>query len=599
MNQYIVGLNLPLKSRCHESGVALLNLDGEVLFAANEERFSRLKQDGDFPEQSIGEMLKYTGVKREEIMYVTVPTLTTGQKLIRFTEFFWRERRGWIFKTETYRALIKMIKAEKSVVKQQNLEQDEFKLKYYWVDFIKKNFPNAKIIKFDHHLCHAAGVYYKSPWEHALILTIDGAGNFLSSIVAEGKAGKIKIIDKSFIPHSLGTFWGSITRVCGFKSGTRHGGKVTGLAALGKPEKLIEKFRKAVWCDGLQIKVKSELFFDEKVFVPNWSSYEPNRMKNYIGEATREDIAAAAQLRLEEVVCDLVKNARKIIKADKIVLAGGVFANVLLNQKIMELAEIDDVFIFPAMSDGGLALGAALNCLAGVKKREGSALLPKSLGPVYFGPEYTEKNILESINKFNLKFSKLTNPPEEIAKIIYNNKIVAFYNGRMEYGPRALGARSIIYAPIDPTANDWLNKKLRRSEFMPFAPVTIIEHIKENYIGIVDDPLAAKYMTMTYNCTELMKKQAPACVHVDGTARPQVIKREDNPYYYDIINEYKKLSGIPTLINTSFNMHEEPIVSTPEDAIRAFLDSGIDYLVMGQYILNILSCHSRVEPALD
>lgn len=593
--KYILGINLPLKSRCHESGVALIDMEGKVLFAVNEERFSRLKQDGDFPEKSIAKMLEYTGVKREEIIYVAVPTLTASQKLIRFAEFFWRERRSWIFKPTMYQVLWAMIKAEKNIAKQKNLEQEDFKLKYYWRDFIAKNFPAARIMEFDHHLCHAAGAYYGSPWEPALIITIDGAGNFLSSVVAEGKNGKIKIIDKTFVPHSLGTFWGSITRVCGFKSGTRHGGKVTGLAALGNPNKLIEKFRQAVWCDGLRIKTKSELFFDSNIFVPNWSSYEPARMKEYIGEASREDIAAAAQQRLEEVVVQLVKNARQIVKSDKIVLAGGVFANVLLNQKIYELTEINDVFVFPAMSDGGLALGAAFNSLASAKAGQGEKFLPKPIGSVYLGPDYNQEEIQASINKFNLKFTKLESPAKEIAKLIYDNKIIAFYSGRMEYGPRALGSRSIIYAPIDPTANDWLNKKLRRSEFMPFAPVTMIEHIKENYIGIVDDPLAAKYMTITYHCTDLMKKQAPACVHVDGTARPQVIKREDNPYYYDIINEYYKLSGIPTLINTSFNMHEEPIVCTPEDAIRAFLDSGIDYLVMEDYLLSFEKNKNLIE----
>ena len=173
-----------------------------------------------------------------------------------------------------------------------------------------------------------------------------------------------------------------------------------------------------------------------------------------------------------------------------------------------------------------------------------------------------------------------------LAKYIHSKKIVAFYQGRMEYGPRALGNRSILYSPVDPAVNDWLNERLNRSEFMPFAPVTMREHVKDCYVDIVDDPVAAKYMTITYQCTDKMKSAAPACVHIDGTARPQVVFRQDNPRYYDIISEYYKLSGIPTIINTSFNMHEEPIVCTPEDALRAFLDARLDFLALGDFLLS-------------
>ncbi len=584
MSKYVLGINLPMKSKTHESGVALIDMEGNVLFAANEERFSRIKQDGDFPEKAIAEMFRFTKVKPEDIKYVAVPTLPQTDRPWRMLEFLWRERKGWIFKPATYRTLWKMVKAEKksNIV---NKELENITIRYYWKDYIRDNFPNADIIEVDHHICHAAGAYFKSPWEHALIVTFDGAGNFLSSIVAEGRDGKINIVDKTYIPNSLGTFWGSITKVCGFKSGTRHGGKVTGLAARGNPDLLIDKMRKAVWCEGTRIKCKSELFFDPNTLVPDWGSYNPELMRAYIGDASREDIAAAAQQRLEEVATEIVKNARKKIGSSKIVTAGGVFANVLMNEKILNLPEIDDIFIFPAMSDGGLALGAALYHLSILKLEKGEELKPSSLGMVYFGPSYSNEEIENALHEKNLKYRKMQEPAKEVAKLVYDNKIVAFYTNRMEYGPRALGARSIIYAPIDPAVNDWLNKRLRRSEFMPFAPYTMIEHIKENYVGIADDPLAAKFMTITYHCTEKMKKDAPACVHIDGTARPQVIKREDNPYYYDVLNEYYKLSGIPTLINTSFNMHEEPIVATPEDAIRAFLDAELDYLVLENYLV--------------
>ena len=588
MKKYILGINLPIKARCHESGVALIDKEGNVIFAASEERFSRKKLDGDFPVLSIEKMLEFTGVKREDIEYVVVPAINNIGKIFRFAEFIFKERLGHLFKPGTYKVFYKLFLSEKNASKIKDQEgEGEFKMKYFWKDFIKQNFPKARIAKIDHHIAHAGGAYFTSPWEKALIVTMDGAGNFLSSIVAVGKSGKIKKIAKTFIPHSAGVFWGSVTKVCGFKSGTRHGGKVTGLAASGDSNKLIDKFRQVIKREGLRLKAKEELFFDATKLIPDWGNYEPERLKNFLGESTREDVAAGAQKRLEEVAVELISNALNKTGMNKVVLAGGVFANVLLNQKIRQLPKVDDMYVFPAMSDGGLALGAALSFLSKLKRKEGVKLLPKSFGMVYFGPSYSDNEIKEDLARNKIVYKKMVEPVKEVSKLIFENKIVAFYTGRMEYGPRALGNRSIIYAPIDPTANDWLNKKLNRSEFMPFAPVTIIEHIKENYIGITDDPLAAKYMTATYNCAEKMKKEAPACVHLDGTARPQVIRREDNPYYYDIINEYYKLSGIPTLINTSFNMHEEPIVASPEDAIRAFLDSGIDYLVMENYLCGI------------
>lgn len=585
--QYILGLNLPLKSRCHESGVALIDFEGNILFAVNEERLSRKKQDGDFPVLSIRAMFDYTAVKKEEIAYVVVPTLSFWGKAWRVWQFLWRERKARILNPRTYLTIWKTAFGKKKSGKSEksgeiNQEQEAFILKYFWRDFIREHFPNAKIVTVDHHMAHAAGSYFTSPWEDALVVTIDGAGNLLTSIVAEGKAGRLRLVDQTLLPHSAGTFWGSITKTCGFKSGTRHGGKVTGLAAYGNPDKLLEKMRAVVWTEGLRFRVREEIFFDPRRLIPNWSSYEPERMKGYLGQASREDIAAAAQKRLEEVATVLVKNARKKVPHSKIVAAGGVFANVLMNQKILELPDIDDIYIFPAMSDGGLALGGALYVLSRLKQ-----LQPRPLSSIYLGLSYREEEIENYLKKIGVDYQRMSAPAKEVAKLIHEGKVVALYQGRMEYGPRALGNRSILYAPTDPKVNDWLNHKLRRSEFMPFAPVTLFEHIKECYLGIEDEPVAAKYMTITYQCTEQMKRQAPACVHLDGTARPQIIKRVDNPYYYDILKEYHRLSGIPTFINTSFNMHEEPIVCTPRDAVRAFRQAELDCLVMENFLLKL------------
>ncbi len=333
MKRYILGINLPLKSRCHESGVALLDMEGNVLFAVNEERLSRKKQDGDFPAMSIQAMLDYTGVRREQIAWVAVPTLTFVQKVGRFLEFLWRERRGRLLSYRTYQQIWRIIVREKNVkklAKPQNQEQEEFTLKYYWRDFIKQNFPKARISCIDHHLAHAASAYFTSPWENTLIITVDGAGNLLTSTVSRGERGKITIIDKTFLPHSAGTFWGSITKTCGFRSGTRHGGKTTGLAARGNPDKLIGKMRQAIFCKGLRFHSRESLFFDELRLIPDWTSYEPERMKTFLGEASREDVAAAAQKRLEEILTQLVRNAGTKIPYDKIAVAGGVFANVLV-----------------------------------------------------------------------------------------------------------------------------------------------------------------------------------------------------------------------------------------------------------------------------
>ncbi len=584
MKSYILGINLPMKARCHESGVALIDEEGNVIFAANEERFSRKKLDGDFPEKSVAKMFEYTGVNREDIKFVVVPTLSVWKKIIRFAEFMLKERSKRFFKSSTFKTFWRIFLAEKNVSKIKNQEQEGFVMRYFFKDFLKENFPAAKLVYVDHHLAHASAAYFTSPWEDALILTVDGAGNLLTSLVAKGEKGIIKVVDKTFLPHSAGSFWGSVTKVCGFKSGTRHGGKVTGLAARGDYRKLIDKMRKIIRREGLRFKVEEKLLFDETELIPSWTSYQPERMKEFLGEVTREDVAAAAQKRLEEVIVELVSNARRKIKYGKIVVAGGVFANVLLNKAILDLPEIDDIYIFPAMSDGGLALGAALYCLSKIKINSGLVLSPRPLKNVYLGPDYSEKETEGCLLKYGLKYKKMAEPAKEIAELINRSKVVAFYQGRMEYGPRALGNRSVLYAPVDVSVNDWLNQKLKRSEFMPFAPVTLFERIKESYVGISDDPVAAKYMTVTYQCTDKMKRDAPACVHLDGTARPQVLKREDNPYYYDILAEYYKLSGLGSIINTSFNMHEEPIVCSPYDAIRAFLIAGLDYLVVGKFL---------------
>jgi len=572
----ILGLKFPPNTNAegHNSGAAILSESGQIIFASEEERFSRIKIDGGFPLGSMKSLLRNNGITPEDIDYVAYPTICRFDKFyrgaailiprsnyisaLRFaSEILGRERDNFFQKQD-------LVWEGDEVIEQKDQgngfpkNRKEF-LKYFGL-------YRSKAIKIDHHLAHAAAAYFTSGWQEALVITLDGWGALLSGTIYEGENGTLKKITQIYGHNSLGLFWELVTTICGFHY-LRHGGKITGLAAYGNPNgRCYDYFRKIVLCSGLQI----------RTHLPNIM-----RLKKILQGIPREDIAAAAQRRLEEVVVQLVKNIMKVTRARKIALAGGVFSNVKLNQRIREIEGIENVYIFPEMGDGGLTVGAALAFLSKMKR-----LQPFTLENVYWGPRYSTTEMEEALKKAGVSYRYIESPQfeDEIAQLLINGKVVARFNGRMEYGPRALGNRSILYQTIDSTVNDWLNARLKRTEFMPFAPVTLKEYAKTCYIGYKPEHEAARYMTITYDCTDWMKRVSPAVVHVDGTARPQVIAEQDNPSYHRILKKYYEKTGIPSLINTSFNMHEEPIVCSPVDAIRAFKVGHLDYLAMGNFL---------------
>ena len=260
-------------------------------------------------------------------------------------------------------------------------------------------------------------------------------------------------------------------------------------------------------------------------------------------------------------------------------LAGGIFANVKVNQRVKELG-VNNIFIFPHMGDGGTGAGAALQLYSQHEK-----LKPCELDNVYFGPSFSDEEIKEGLNKNKLDYDKYNDITGIVAELLKDGKVIGYFDNGMEFGPRALGARSILYQATDKKVNDWLNKRLKRTEFMPFAPLTLDKFTKKCYKNSDGAEYAAKFMTITFDCTDYMKKTSPATVHVDGTARPQLIDKNTNPKYHEILLKYHKLTGIPSIVNTSFNMHEEPIVCTPNDAIRAFKLGHLDYLAIGNYLI--------------
>lgn len=265
-----------------------------------------------------------------------------------------------------------------------------------------------------------------------------------------------------------------------------------------------------------------------------------------------------------------------------VALSGGVFANVKLNQRVAALSEVDSIWVFPDMGDGGLSVGAAY---LSIRDRSGSELRSKKLSNVYLGPEFDDSVIIAAAKGGGLKVEKSADIALDTAKLLADNIIVGWFQGRMEYGPRALGHRSILIHPGDRSMNDKINKRLKRTEFMPFAPSCLYEYADELFVNWNKSRHSSEFMTVTYDVNPDWIEKLAAVVHIDNTARPQVVKKENEPLYWQVIYEFQKITGLPAISNTSFNIHEEPIVCTPDDAVRSFLQGAVDVLVMGDYVV--------------
>ena len=363
----------------------------------------------------------------------------------------------------------------------------------------------------------------------------------------------------------------------------RHEGKITGLAALGDPDVLGDYARGLFHIE----EDRDDFYLSPDVHLWRWDyrKRRPGRaLPTPLRPYSREDIAAAWQVALEQAVVALVERyLKRYPDIRHVALAGGVHGNVKLNQRINELDTVEEIYVHPGMSDCGQPVGAALACWADVTDNP----RPFRHDTVYLGSAPDRDEIDRLARDYELVFEDAAEDdlPGRVAQLLAENKIVALCRGKMEYGPRALGNRTIMYAATDPSVNDWLNRQLRRTEFMPFAPVTLIEDAETCYVNGRKSAYTAGFMTVCYDCTDFMKRNSPAVVHVDGTARPQYISRRQNPFYYDVLAEYKKLTGIPSVVNTSFNMHEEPIVCTADDAIKAFVASNLDALVLEDKLL--------------
>ena len=540
------------------ANAALITREGDV-YAVAEERLSRKRFQGGFPRQSLRWLQEVSGVDLEQ-----APTLVFGNR----THFLPRVlgERFPSFEHDFFGL------AHKGMVAYHHLcyLSDRFSgfMEAFNRTLLSRRF-NAQVVIVDHHHAHAASAYYCSGRTEACAISVDNYGDGYSAKVFDCEGPDIRFRYGTSAACSPGQFYGEMAQLAGIAP--LHAGKLTGMAASGDPGPGTEMVR--------------ELFDvtpDGKSFLPTLELARSATGQPFVSlaELHKPDLAAAVQRQFEHAVLRYVQAAAQQTGQRHLVLAGGCFANVRLNQRVLELPEVDSVYIHPAMSDQGISLGAALAYLAS-KYRP----LPFIFENVFLGPEPTRAQMAAAIQAFGLTAEQPTEMAAEAARLLVEGNIVARVDGPMEYGLRALGNRSILYQTQDPELQSKLNKKLSRAPYMPFCPVTMEPHAAKCYRDVELAAEASRFMTIGFYATDWMKQHSPGVVHIDGTVRPQVLRADDNPGMYRILERYHELTGNPSLMNTSFNMHSEPIVSTPHEACQAFVKADLDYLILGPYLV--------------
>ena len=554
----------------HDASAALV-VDGELVAAVGQERIDRNKNSSLFPWDAMDEVLRIGGVAPGEVDRVVFGShFTPSTALRRFPHTHQSaKRRGGQFSPLLNAYVLYQVALRTSGT----WEAEARASRRLLARRMRPYGYRAPVTTLDHHLGHAASAYLCQPRDPALVITVDAMGDGTSVTVATARDGKLDLLYRQSGLAAINTYYSRVTEYLGFRP-LRHEGKVTGLAAYVEPppRALMEHFRKELHFTGVGFSLKN---------YARWPRRD-DPFHRFLEGFSREEIASACQRNLELQVCRFVRTWVRRTGIRDLAVAGGLFANVKLNQRIHELDGVDSFFVYPNMGDGGLAAGAAL-LVAGAS--------PGTLRDVYLGPEYGETECEEALRREGLAFGRPPDLAHQVAGLLADSRVVARFDGRMEWGPRALGNRTILYRPDDPSVNDWLNERLGRTEFMPFAPVTLRNHAHRCYRQLEGARDAARFMTVCFDCTEWMRKVSPGVVHVDGTARPQLISRDDNPGYHDIVEAYRLRTGNPSVINTSFNMHEEPIVRSPRDAVRAFVAGHLDHLILGPFLVD----HPRLD----
>lgn len=564
-------------------GSAALFIDGKLIASVAEERMDRIKCSGKkLPQLAIDEVLRIGGVTRRDVSHIGLMSgyypeeyfawIGTGKELWRKFKRANRRLRGkateivWTGHNDR-EARAAGVSLESRMRKQLFLAREGFR-------------ADAQVSLHSHHGAHAVLAGFYSGFGHCLVVTADGFGDLddahTAGIYRDGAIEQLCLTNG--VGCSAGLFYMAITELLGFRP-VRHEGKVLGLAAFGDPAPLHAAFTQALRLDADRMTFTSD-FNDEKTAHQDRVAH----LKKSIAGHTRENIAAAAQQVLEDAYVGHIRELVKRTGQRRIAMNGGVAANVKLNQRVAQLEEVEKIFVFPGMSDSGNSVGSALLAI----ERESPGFLAANqheLHDVYLGAGYGDEDIERELKLHGLRYEKLEQAAlvDRAARAMHEGLVVGWFQGRMEFGPRALGNRSMVGRPTDADINKSLNDRLERTEFMPFAPSVLAERADELFIGVDKAAHPAEFMTVTFDVREEWKARIPAVVHVDGTARPQLVRADRNPLYHALIRRYGELSGIPLVLNTSFNVHEEPIVCAPAEGIRALREDRIDALAIGPF----------------
>jgi len=561
----ILGIN-----NMHDASAALV-IDGKVVAAAEEERFTRIKHTKGFPINAINFCLDYAGIKITDVDVIAASWIP------------------WVLHVRSTQALKSILKspklfkakASRGMGQMKNEWKELFKLRQLIEDTLGKG--KYKIEYINHHLSHAVSSFLCSPFEKSAIFTVDGAGEADTTTLWVGEGTKIKKLKSVKLPHSLGQFYAAVTAFLGFKI-QEDEYKVMGLAAYGEP----------IYADYLRKNVikliHRGLFKTNPYFIDYHLARNGIFRKTTIDifgkprgkgeEVTKQhaDVAASAQAVVEEAIFHLVNHLYEATKIDNLCMAGGVALNSVANGKLYKRTPFKEIFIQPAASDSGGAVGAALYVYHKLNNIQRDYIMKDA----YLGPSYTSEDCKSALNEKKISYEELREDELILrtAKALSEGKLICWFHGRMEWGPRALGSRSLLADPRRAEMKDIINEKVKQREsFRPFAPSILAEKAEECFEFYHKSP----FMVFTFPVKKNVADKVPAVVHVDGTARPQAVSKETNPRYWKLINEFYRITGIPMVLNTSFNV-QEPIVCMPKEAINTFLKTKVDYLILEDLI---------------